>query len=400
MDKTIECPECGKKVGKASTFCMNCGARLAAPNDQTPEDIMKRELAEAKQEAREKGFTRIDIASEEKANDVGTSTLEESALEPLPEHEEELPPDDLLWDSDKAEPKDGMPIEEDDVKIPLEKDQDFGTLSDSKTKIESDMSWEIPEMEADDVKEGMPFKEIKPPEVKSTKPIRSTEREQAVQHLFPEGKYETSEDFVERVVGKPTEIKAPDKMQELDTPSCPNCGVALSDDDFDYPSYVYEAMAQARMEFGEQKVDENEHEFAIEQFEKSKKLAERASNEKMVKESIKKIDEAYEKMAEFHFDQAESHKKAGQYEWAIVQYKKAREIYMLTTDKKMRAKAAEKARDCYVDWGEYLEDKADELAKHGRTREALATYQEAAEKYKEGGNNKKLRGLDKKIRKA
>jgi tetratricopeptide (TPR) repeat protein len=159
-------------------------------------------------------------------------------------------------------------------------------------------------------------------------------------------------------------------------------------------------MAKARIEFGEQKVDENEHEFAIEQFEKAKKLAERASDEKMAKESMKKIDDAYEKMAEFHFDQAEDHKKAGQYEWAIVQYKKAREIYMLTTDKKMRAKSAEKARECYVDWGEDLEDKADHLAKQARTREALATYQEAAEKYKEGGNNKKLRGLEKKIRNA
>jgi len=400
MDNTTECPECGKKVGKGSTFCINCGARLTAPKNQTPEDIMKRELAEVKQEAREKGFTRIDIPSEEKANDMGTPILEESALEPLPDHEEELPPDDLLWDADSAEPNDSKPIEEDDIHVPLEKNQDKVAQPDSKSGTEVDMSWEIPEMEADDVKEGMPFKEITPPEVKSAKPIRSTEREQAVHHLFPEGKCETSEDFVERVVGKPTEIKAPDKMQELDTPSCPNCGLALSDDDFDYPSYVYEAMAKARLEFGEQKVDENEHEFAIEQFEKAKKLAERASEDKMVKESMKKIDEAYERMAEFHFDQAEDHQKAGQYEWAIVQYKKAREIYMLTTDKKMRAKSAEKARDCFVDWGEDLEDKADELAKHSRTREALAIYQEAAEKYKEGGNNKKLRGLDKKIRKA
>ena len=41
MDNTTECPECGKKVGKGSTFCINCGARLTAPKNQTPEDIMK-----------------------------------------------------------------------------------------------------------------------------------------------------------------------------------------------------------------------------------------------------------------------------------------------------------------------------------------------------------------------
>lgn len=381
---------------------MNCGARLTAPNNETPEDIMKRELAHAKQKAEEKGFTRIDITSEEDENDADMPNLEKSALEPLQEEdiEEELPPDDLVWKKETEGHREGMSDEEEQTDRPSRNAQEADVAQSGQTEPESGMSWEIPEIEADDVKEGMPFKEVTPPEIKPAKPIRSIEKEKAVEHLFPKGRGETSPDFVERVVGKPEEIKAPDEMKELDTPSCPNCGFALSDDDFDYPFYVYEAMAKARTEFGEQKVDENEHEFAIEQFEKAKKLAEQASNEKMIKESIKKIDEAYEKMAEFHFDQAEDHKKAGQYEWAIVQYKKAREIYMLTTDKKMRAKSAEKARECYVDWGEDLEDKADELAKQDRTREALATYQEAAEKYKEGGNSKKLRGLEKKIRKA
>ena len=105
-------------------------------------------------------------------------------------------------------------------------------------------------------------------------------------------------------------------------------------------------------------------------------------------------------MAQFHYDEAESHLKEGDFEWAIVQYKKARELYMFTTDSKKRARCAERAREAYAIWGKALEAEGDKLAKATKTRDALAKYQEAAAKYREGGDSKRLKGLDKKIRKA
>jgi Flp pilus assembly protein TadD len=83
-----------------------------------------------------------------------------------------------------------------------------------------------------------------------------------------------------------------------------------------------------------------------------------------------------------------------------VQFRKARELYMFSTDAKKRAKCSEKVRDSYAGWGKLLEDEGDALAKSGNTRDALLKYQEAAAKYREAGAKKKLKGLDKKIRKA
>ncbi|MHA2386710.1 MAG: hypothetical protein ACXAEE_10930 [Candidatus Thorarchaeota archaeon] len=105
-------------------------------------------------------------------------------------------------------------------------------------------------------------------------------------------------------------------------------------------------------------------------------------------------------MANNHYEQAESHRKSHEYEWAIVQFRKARELYMFSTDAKKRAKCSEKVRECYVDWGKVLEDEGDALVKAGQTRKGLTKYQEAAQRYREGEDTKKLKGLDKKIRKA
>ena len=105
-------------------------------------------------------------------------------------------------------------------------------------------------------------------------------------------------------------------------------------------------------------------------------------------------------MAQYHYDEAEAHLKENDFEWAIVQFKKARELYMFTTDSKKRARCAERAREAYVIWGKALESEGDDLAKSKQTRDALVKYQEAAAKYREGGDSKKLKGLDRKIRKA
>jgi tetratricopeptide (TPR) repeat protein len=189
-------------------------------------------------------------------------------------------------------------------------------------------------------------------------------------------------------------------MPELETPSCPKCGAAITRDEFDYPPYVYDAMGRARLDYGMLKLKDNEHENAIECFEMAKRLFEKAGNAKMVEESTRRADEGYDAIAESHIVQGERHLKSGEFEWAVVQFKKAREFYMFSTDAKKRARCAERIRECYSGWGRELEAEGDSLAKSGQSRDALAKYKEAAEKFREGEDPKKLAGLERKIRKA
>jgi len=278
-----------------------------------------------------------------------------------------------------------------------------------------DLSWdEMAVAKEAEIKEGMPFREVEPPRVVTEDVDFATDvvidhlfpegrddvTREAVSHLFPEGRGVTSKDFIDVVVGTPKKVAISTPMVELDTPSCPSCGVTLSGDEFEYPGYVYEAMGQARLEDGEGKLGEKEFEAAIESFEKAKTLFERAGNQKMVDECVKRTDIGYDSMANDHFEQAENHRKSNQFEWAIVQFRKARELYMFSTDAKKRARCATKVRECYIDWGRELESEGDKLSKGGKTRDALAKYQEAAEKYRQADDKKKLQTLDKKIRKA
>nr|KXH71476.1 MAG: hypothetical protein AM325_10105 [Candidatus Thorarchaeota archaeon SMTZ1-45] len=359
------------------------------------------------------------------------ASLEDSALDELPPEvpsliePEVLPPvdEDLSWEESSMQSAEEKPIEED---IPFIEESSIEESSETMTDSpveepaipegkSTDLSWEEG---VEDIKVGMPFKEIEPPRVYdeeipvtteealehlfpegAPKEIRE-ETKQAVEHLFPEGRGTTTKTFIDVVVGKPSKVGLKGPLQELETPACPNCGVALSSDDFEYPDYVFEAMGKARIEHGEHLLDENEHERAIESFEIAKMLFEKARNEKGVAESTKRVDVGYDSMAKFHFDQGENHMKVNEYEWAIVQFRKARELYMFSTDAKKRARCSEKVREAYIEWGKDLENQGDQLSKQGSSRDALAKYQEAAAKFREGGDSKKLRGLEKKIRKA
>jgi tetratricopeptide (TPR) repeat protein len=262
----------------------------------------------------------------------------------------------------------------------------------------------------------MPFKEIEPPRVfaEAHETLVSTEEaldhlfpevrddatRDAVAHLFPEGRGTTSAGFIDVIVGKPEKISIKQPFHEIDTPVCLNCGAIPTSDDFEYPQYVFDALGKARIENGDKLLQENEHERAIENFEMAKMLFEKSGNEKNLAEAIKRIDFGYDDMARSHYDQAETHLKEGEFEWAVVQFKKARELYMFTTEEKKRIRCAERARDAYIAWGRFLEDEGDQLAKTGQTRDALAKYQESAAKYREGEDTKRLKGLDRKIRKA
>ena len=395
---------------KGSTFCLGCGNKL-------PDD-----LPNAPPETTLEDSEILDESGE-------LPSLEESGLEDLPvditpvPEQEELPPidDDLSWEETPT-PVSAPPEEE------LSFDEASSSMAEEEATIETpiespeepegrstDMSWEEG---VEGIKEGMPFTEIEPPRVYdeeipvtteealehlfpdgTPKEIREETRE-AVEHLFPDGRGSTTKTFIDVVVGKPDKVGFKGPLQEMQTPACPNCGISLSADDFEYPDYVFEAMGKARLEYGETRLSENEHERAIESFEIAKMLFEKAGNEKGVAESVKRVDMGYDEMARFHFDQGDNHMKVQEYEWAIVQYRKARELYMFSTDAKKRARCSEKAREAYVEWGKDLESQGDQLAKQGNTREALAKYQEAAAKYREGEDNKRLRGLEKKIRKA
>jgi hypothetical protein len=428
MQDQVICPNCGKHIRKGSTFCIGCGNKV-------PEDLPIAPLEPTLEDSE------ISDESDE------LPSLEESVLDEIPSESpppaaepEVLPPmeEDLSWDDSPLPTPEEKLTEEDlalvDDIVEAHAEEPTGSATEEPSTAPSggppllpigepevpegkstDLSWEEG---VEGIKEGMPFKEVAPPRVVDDEvPITTEEalehlfpegapREiqeetrEAVEHLFPEGRGSTTTSFIDVVVGKPSRVGLKGPLQELETPVCPNCGVSLSSDDFEYPDYVFEAMGKARLERGEQHLQENEHEKAIESFEIAKMLFERAGNEKGVAESVKRVDIGYDEMAMFHFDQGESHMKVNEYEWAIVQFRKARELYMFSTDAKKRARCSEKVREAYVEWGKDLESQGDQLAKQGSSREALSKYQEAAAKYREGEESKRLRGLEKKIRKA
>lgn len=399
MSEQIKCPECGNKMRKGSTFCMHCGARI--PEDTLPESSLEEKalgnVEDILPAVEESGLDDIN----EPSSDIEQSTQET---------ESPAPSDGLSWDDELPE----LPIEttqETEISTPV-KVVDTEEKEDTASST-GGLSWEEG---VDEIKEGMPFKEIEPPRVYAEAhdtevtteealehlfpEVRDDATRDAVAHLFPEGRGSTSLSFIDVVVGKPERISIKKPLREIETPVCLTCGTIPTSDGFAYPAYVFDALGKARIENGEKLLQENEHEAAIENFEMAKLLFEKSGNEKNLAEAIKRIDFGYDEMAKSHYDQAETHLKEGEFEWAVVQFKKARELYMFTTDAKKRVKCAERARESYAAWGKLLEDEGDRLSKAGETREALAKYQEAAAKYREGGDSKRLRGLDKKIRKA
>ena len=402
MSDQIACPECGNKMRKGSTFCMNCGHKML--EDVLPEQTLEEEPILEKEDD-------ILPAVEESGLDeiAEAEPLTETAL-PEPETTESA--DTLSWDEELP----GTPASEDTLGIEKETPPDSSAKSDaesSPSSKESDLSWEEG---VEGIKEGMPFKEIEPPRVFAEAhdvavstddalehlfpEVRDDATRDAVAHLFPEGRGSTSPSFIDVVVGKPERISIKKPLHELETPVCLSCGTIPTSDGFEYPEYVFDALGKARIENGDRLLQENEHESAIENFEMAKMLFEKSGNEKNLAEAVKRIDFGYDDMARFHYDQAETHLKENEFEWAVVQFKKARELYMFTTDTKKRARCAERAREAFSAWGKSLEDEGDRLAKAGETRDALAKYQEAAAKYREGEDTKRLKGLDKKIRKA
>jgi hypothetical protein len=400
MSDQIKCPECGNKMRRGSTFCIHCGAKI-------PEDILP-EIAS------EEGHVLGDV------EDV-LPAVEESGLDEI--IEPETPVEDAASDAKATTPTESLSWDEGIPELPTDagtsKPEEVPPLGEAsnpekeEASAVSEFSWEEG---VEGIKEGMPFKEIEPPRVYveahdmeiSTEEalehlfpeVRDDATRDAVAHLFPEGRGSTSSSFIDVVVGKPERISIRKPLRELETPVCLTCGTVPTSDGFKYPSYVFDALGKARIENGERLLQENEHETAIENFEMAKLLFEKSGNEKNLAEAIKRIDIGYDEMAKSHYDQAEMHLKEGEFEWAVVQFKKARELYMFTTDAKKRVRCAERARDSYIAWGKFLEDEGDSLSKAGQTREALAKYQESAAKYREGGDTKRLRGLDKKIRKA
>ena len=438
MSDHVVCPHCGKHLAKGSTFCINCGNRV-------PENL-RTLTTQADSLAWDEPVTVTSPQTEEPTTEV-TDLISETS-KPTEDEVIELPPVELSWDDAETpvetsappakpiEPQlDSPPLRPIDDTIKVEKDSELswddvespgevtepapvpettlGTpplrpMDDTIKTERPDLSWEEPVIEPDTTMEGEPFKEIEPPKVYSEEDLEppdvveglETTTDDAITHLFPEGCSDTNPDFIDAVVGEATKITISTPMPELETPSCPSCGAALTGDDFEYPPYVYSAMGKARLDHGIELMNENQPQDAIESFERAKLLFEKADDERMIEITIRKIDEGYDGMGHAHFELGERHLKSGEFEWAIVQFRKAREIYMLSTDKKLRVKCAEIIRICYLAWGKSLEDEADRLSKEGDVRTALERYRQAAEKYRDGGDNKRLKGLEKKIRKA
>ncbi|MFW9768457.1 MAG: zinc ribbon domain-containing protein [Candidatus Thorarchaeota archaeon] len=418
MQDQILCPECGKRIRRGSTFCIGCGKKipentpLAPPEPDLGETTMN-EPSESNDELPSLEESGLEAIEEEAAHTTTDSlsaddelTWEEPPASPAPEPATE----DLSWDDNTLPVTEDTPAE--DLSLIEASEPEIEAKAEDSGGRSTDLVWED-----DEIKVGMPFKEVAPPRIYDEEVSITTEEalehlfpdgvptevreetKEAVEHLFPEGRGSTTTTFIDVVVGKPSKI-GPSSMKELQIPACPNCGIDLTSDDFEYPDYVFDAMGRARLEHGEHHLKENEHEKAIESFEMAKMLFEKAGNEKGVQESVKRVDLGYDAMARFHFDQGENHLKVQEYEWAIVQFRKARELYMFSTDAKKRARCTEKVRESYIEWGKTLESDGDGLSKDGHSRDALSKYQEAADKYRHGEDKKRLRGLEKKIRKA
>lgn len=402
MSDFIQCPECGSKLRRGSTFCIKCGNKV-------PDEL---HFVDTEDNTGTKAVVDDTLPS------LDESILDEIKEPELTEVTNPTPPvqakestGDLSWDEELPD----LVADAETSTTPVSTEIEEPATTATKTEVESidesaDLSWE------EGIKEGMPFKEVAPPRVVADADdmtvstddalshlfpeVKDDATREAVTHLFPGGRGSTNPTFIDVVVGKPAKISVKTPLSELDYPSCPNCGIALTSDGFEYPPYVFDAMGKARSDYADKLLKDNEHEKAIEYYEMAKMLFEKSGNERNIAEATRRIDIGYDTMAQFHFDEAETLLKEGNFEWAVVQFKKARELYMFTTDAKKRARCAERAREAYVEWGKRLESEGDQLAKEGKTRDALTKYQEAAAKFREGGDTKRLRGLDKKIRKA
>ncbi|MEM2143646.1 MAG: hypothetical protein QXS20_03085 [Candidatus Thorarchaeota archaeon] len=415
------CPVCGASVGKGSTHCIKCGSRL----DGTM-DVKKREADAA---------TPVSASLEQTSARMNESLENVDTLPwdfELEEGTEDTPSSvDLGVDfpavSAAYQDRDGTnPVDDgtpQDVEMghtdSLPEDIVEAAVGDADSESQSppaEIDWDesgIIESSSEDIKEGNPFVEIEPPKVNhedDEQPVLDVDEHtipsvmdeadrQVVEHLFPAGRGTTSRDFIEAIVGKPRK-RSDVQVTEATGLNCPTCGTPMVSDGFTYPPYVFEAMARARLEAGLQLLREGQHEKAIESFEKAKRLAEESENPKIIEEATRRVDEGYEAMAATHFAQGEKLAKEGEFEWSIVQFKKAREIYMLTADARARARCNERVREVYSEWGRHIEEEGDSLAKKGFVRDALMRYQMAGEKYKLGDDTKRLRALDKKIRKV
>ncbi len=414
------CPNCGARLAKGSTFCIRCGTRLT-PTAGPAEPILKEGPSTEPELSDDQTSTSSSTPSRQSPENVdsdSTSLDEAPSIESTPEasEKEEL-------ESAPPQSHSAFQVAEDseDGSVPgfrrteppqVITDKEFQTpvrVVDAPTSVEmrdAVISWDEPSTSIEDMSLKMdePPSAVAPEDTEVAKPEAPSSDKtvtiDAFKHLFPEGRGETSTDFIDRVVGTQERIRIKGPLAELETPTCPSCGAELTSDGFTYPPYVFEAMARARFEAGQEKMNDNEYESAIECFEKAKLLAERAKNKKLIDQCVNMIDKGYEGMASSHFALGEKHLKAHEFEWAIVQFKKARQLYMFTTQSKKRAKCSDKVRECFFVWGKTLEEEGDRLAKSGKSREALLKYQEAAEKYKESGDPRRLRGLEKKIRRA
>lgn len=291
MQDQILCPDCGKRLRKGSTHCIGCGSKipddvpLAPPEPVLGESTMNEPIddSDVLPSLDESGLEEVDTEESAPVSSESTPEKEELTWEEPPVPAEPAAPleEDLSWDDsslpapEPEETEDLSLIEESPVEI-----EDPGGLS-------TDLTWDDQE-----IKEGMPFKEIEPPRVYAEEiPVSAEEAldhlfptgvpsevreetKEAVEHLFPEGRGSTTTTFIDVVVGKPAKI-GPASLKELQTPACPNCGIDLTTDDFEYPAYVFDAMGRARLEHGTVHLRNNEHEKAIESFEMAKMLFEK-----------------------------------------------------------------------------------------------------------------------------
>ena len=231
MTDVITCPNCKTSLRKGSTFCMKCGTAVNGRKISTTPDPVPDSVDESVSETVTSNEATLPEMEDWDKLPNDTDDLMAATVDALDESERltsekpitppdvELPPaDDLSWEEGLdsktiPEPIPEVPVIEETLDNSVKEEDPIIEEAPAVEPTSRDLSWETPEAYSAEIKEGMPFKEVAPPTVVDEDIIEVTEAREhlftdapdedtreAVTHLFPHGRGETSTDFIDIVV--------------------------------------------------------------------------------------------------------------------------------------------------------------------------------------------------------
>jgi len=213
-------------------------------------------------------------------------------------------------------------------------------------------------------------------------------------------KQTTGEEDIEFEIEEPTEEGVSVSAVSVTTTiTCPRCGHIYTPDNFEYPTYVYEAMGKARVEAANALIKEKKYIEAIELLNKAKRIYEHASHEDGIKNTNEKITNAYISLGEIYRKEGESLVKNKQYEDAVRQFEIAKDYYIKAKDSKRIKNMENKINEAYEKAAEDYKKRGDAAVKSDDKKLALELYQKAIDCYLKINDTKSIREIEKKIKK-